>query len=131
MALSIGVPVGFSSVDAYEYAVYPQGTAGYSVVHVYGYGEATGGTSYEWVVDNFQEDSSGISSISNVVESTAQDGTASALAPAASFRVNGVAGGRGYLPWQSEEELSFDINFTATNSTGSTSAQELTVTLTG
>jgi len=130
-SLVIGVPVSFSSSDAYEYAVHPNGTSGYSLVYVYAYGEATGGTSYAWSVDNFQEDSSGISSISNVVESTAQDGTATALAPAASFRVNGVSGGRGYLAWQSEEQLSFDINFTATNSTGSTSAQELDVKLQG
>lgn len=129
-ALSITVPVNFST-NSYEYAVHPNGTSGYTVVHVYGYGRATGGTSYEWTVDNFSENSAGISSISNVVESTAQDGTAAALNPAASFRVNGVSGGRGYLAWEAEQVLTFDINFTATNSTGSTSAQELTVTLTG
>ncbi len=130
-ALSITVETNFDTADAYEYAVHPNGTSGYTVVHVYGYIRATGATSYEWIVDNFQEDSTGISSISNIVESTAQDGTAVANDPAAEFRVNGVSGGRGYLPWGMDEELSFDINATATNSTGSTNAAELTVTLIG
>nr|BAR34929.1 hypothetical protein [uncultured Mediterranean phage uvMED] len=130
-ALALTVPTGFSTSSAYEYAVYPNGTNGYTVVHIYAYGRATGGTSYSWSVDNFSENSGGISSISNVTESTAQDGTATALAPAAEFRVNGVSGGRGYLPWASSETLSFDINFAATNSNGTVDAQELTVTLTG
>ena len=130
-ALSIDVSTNFDTPTSYEYAVHPNGTSGFTLVYVYGYGRATGGTSYEWSVDNFQENSTGISSISNILESTAQDGTAAALTPAAQFRVNGVSGGRGYLGWQTDETLSFDINFTATNSSGSTNAQELTVTLTG
>ena len=129
--LEIEVATNFSTSTAYEYAVHPNGTSGYTLVYVYGYIRATGATSFEWTVDNFSENSSGISSISNITESTAQDGTSAANNPAAEFRVNGVSGGRGYLPWAAEEQLSFDINATATNSTGSTNAAELTVTLTG
>lgn len=129
--LSITVTTNFSTSTAYEYAIHPNGTSGTTVVYVYGYIRATGATSYEWIVDNFVENSAGISSISGITESTAQDGTAAANNPAAEFTINGVSGGRGYLPWGANEELSFDINATATNSTGSTNAAELTVTLSG
>jgi hypothetical protein len=129
-ALAITVPVNFSTADAFEYAV-NSGSNLYTLVNIYGYIRATGATSYQWATDNFAENSGGISSISNIVVQAAQDGTQLATNPAISFRANGVSGGRGNLPWADGETLSFDINATATNGTGTTNAAELTVTLTG
>ena len=127
-ALAITVPTNFSTFNAYEYAVHPNGTSGYTVVEIYGYIRATGATSYAWDVGNFSENSAGISSISNITEGTSQDATSTA---AITFRVNGVSGGRGYLGWGQNETLDFTVDASATNSTGTTNAAQLSVELTG
>ena len=127
-ALALTVPTNFSSSNAYEYAVHPNGVSGFTVVEIYGYIRATGATSFAWDVGNFAETSSGISSISNISEGTSQDATSTA---AITFRVNGVSGGRGYLAWAQGETLEFTVDASATNSTGTTNASQLSVELTG
>ena len=127
-ALQLTVPTAFSTVNAYEYAVYPQGTTGYTLVEIKGYIRATGATSFQWDVGNFSENSGGISSISNITEGTSQNATSTA---AITFRVNGVSGGRGFLPWASGQTLEFTVDATATNTHGSTTAAQLAVELTG
>ena len=77
---------------------------------------------------NFTENSTGISSISNITEGTSQDATSTA---AITFRVNGVSGGRGYLAWAQNETLDFTVDASATNSNGTTNAAQLSVELTG
>lgn len=127
-SLQLTVPTAFSTPAAYEYAVHPNGTSGYTVVEIKGYIRATGATSFQWDVGNFSENSGGISSISNITEGTSQNATSTA---AITFRVNGVSGGRGYLPWTMGQTLEFTVDATATNTHGSTSAAQLAVELTG
>lgn len=127
-AVAITVPTNFSVSNAYEYAVHPNGTSGYTVVEIYGYIRATGATSFAWDVGNFTETSAGISSISNITEGTSQDATSTA---AITFRVNGVSGGRGYLAWGQNETLDFTIDASATNTNGTTNAAQLSVELIG
>lgn len=127
-ALALTVPTNFSASNAYEYAVHPYGTSGYTVVEIYGYIRATGATSFVWDVGNFSNNSTGISSISNITEGTSQNATSTA---AITFRVNGVSGGRGYLAWGQNETLDFTIDASATNSNGTTNAAQLSVELVG
>lgn len=127
-SLQLTVPTAFSTPAAYEYAVHPYGTSGYTVVEIKGYIRATGATSFQWDVGNFSENSGGISSISNITEGTSQNATSTA---AITFRVNGVSGGRGYLPWTMGQTFEFTVDATATNTHGSTTAAQLAVELTG
>jgi hypothetical protein len=95
---------------------------------VYAYLRASGATSYAWNLTNITLNGNGIGSLSNLVKSTSQDCTSS---PALTFRLNGVSGGRGYLPIVLNDEIDFEINASATNSTGTTNATDLDINLTG
>jgi hypothetical protein len=127
--LDLTIPSGFSSADAIEYAINDSSPGqGYTEVKVYAYLRASGATSYAWNLTNITLNGNGIGSLSNLVKSTSQDCTSS---PALTFRLNGVSGGRGYLPIVLNDEIDFEINASATNSTGTTNATDLDINLTG
>lgn len=136
-SLQIVVPTNFSSVNAYEYGVHPNGTSGFTKVEIFGYcnvvsGNIPGTTDFTWDFTLVSNGSSGVSSVSVQSEASgtgAQDRTTNA---AIEVRFNGVSGGRGYLPWQASEVVEFDVDCTASNGTGlDTAAPTLTIELEG
>lgn len=127
--LNLTIESGFSTSNAIEYAINESSPGqGYTEVKVYGYLRASGATSYAWDLTNITLNGNGIGSLSNLVKSTSQDCTSN---PALTFRLNGVSGGRGYLPIVQNDEIDFEINASATNSTGTTNAADLDINLTG
>tara|TARA_R100001163_G_scaffold37132_1_gene28394 strand:- start:6249 stop:6827 length:579 start_codon:yes stop_codon:yes gene_type:complete len=102
-----------------------------------GYIRATGATSFQWDIDdssvNVLADSGG--AIANVgtsgTASTSQDETGISDDIGESISLIHNSGGRGYLLLsQSGDGIAFDIEAAATNSTGTTDAADVTVTIT-
>ena len=136
-SLQLVVPTNFSTSNAYEYGVHPNGTSGFSKVEIFGYcgvtsGNIPGTTEFTWDFTLVSNGSSGVSSVSVQSEASgtgAQDRTTNA---AIEVRFNGVSGGRGYLAWLQSEIVEFDVDCTASNGTGlDTAAPTLTIELEG
>ncbi len=136
-SLQLVVPTNFSSVNAYEYGVHPNGVSGYTKVEIFGYcgvtsGNIPGTTEFTWDFTLVSNGSSGVGSVSVISEASgtgAQDRTSNA---AIEVRFNGISGGRGYLPWLQHEIVEFDVDCTASNGTGlDTAAPTLTIELEG
>ena len=135
--LQLVVPTNFSTSNAYEYAVHPNGTSGFTKVEIFGYcgvtsGNIPGTTEFTWDFTLVSNGSTGVSSVSVQSEASgtgAQDRTTNA---AIEVRFNGVSGGRGYLAWLQSEIVEFEVDCTASNGTGlDTAAPTLTIELEG
>ena len=117
-SLQLVVPTNFSSVNAYEYGVHPNGVSGYTKVEIFGYcgvtsGNIPGTTEFTWDFTLVSNGSSGVGSVSVISEASgtgAQDRTSNA---AIEVRFTGISGGRGYLPWLQHDIVEFDVNCTA------------------
>jgi len=103
--------------------------------HTKAYGRATGGTSYAFDISNSSV-TYGSGNPTNVISSssstgspiTAQDGTGSSgVGEDATFQHN--SGGRGYLLLIPGDYMKWEVDFTATNSGGSTTATTIDVEL--
>ena len=100
-------------------------------VKMYGYIQATGATSYAWDVSGATVDADQNNAISSIsisgTASTSQNATSSGIGE--NVIVNHASGGRGYQLLASGDSIHWDIDATATNSDGSTSATQLELTL--
>lgn len=107
---------------------------------MYGYINATGATSYQWDVSGATVDVDTYSAISSLAisgtASTSQNATSSGIGE--TVKINHNSGGRGYLlmipasskpPGGSNDAIHFDIDASATNSGGTTSATQLEITV--
>ena len=101
-------------------------------VEMYGYIQATGATSYAWDVSGGTVDSDTYSAINSITTfgtaSTSQDATGTG-GIGEKIKITHNSGGRGYLLLAIGDSVHWDIDATATNSDGSTSATQLTITL--
>lgn len=107
---------------------------------MYGYINATNATSFQWDVSGATVDVDTYSAISSLAisgtASTSQNATSSGIGE--TLKITHNSGGRGYLlmlpasskpPGNVSDAIHFDIDATATNSDGSTSATQLTITV--
>ena len=107
---------------------------------MYGYINATGATSYQWDVSGATVDVDTYSAISSLAisgtASTSQNATSSGIGE--TLKINHNSGGRGYLlmvpasskpPGGVNDAIHFDIDASATNSGGTTSATQLEITV--
>lgn len=122
--------IGYTVGPNYSSAVI--GNNGVLTYTVFGYIRATGATSFQWDV-TFQNDSDSngawTSVAANGTPSTAQNRTSNDVGE--DIKVVHSSGGRGYnLPAPfGNSSIEFDVDADATNSSGTTSASTLTVTL--
>ena len=131
-----GVPAATMTLNyggAYSAALNNNG--GRLIIRVFGYIEATGATSFAWDADNFttiQDTGSAVSSWTGIgTASTSQDAT-SGIGEDAVLQHN--SGGRGYLLLQpsnptNNDAVRWDVEAFATNSSGTTGATKLRITL--
>lgn len=117
-----------------DYSAAVNNNGGRLLIRVFGYIEATGATSFAWDADSFatvQDSGSAVSSWGGVgTPSTSQDAT-SGIGEDAVLQHN--SGGRGYLLLSpgspSNDAVRWDIEASATNSSGTTAATSLRITL--
>jgi hypothetical protein len=118
-----------------DYSAAVNNNGGRLLIRVYGYIEATGATSFAWDADSFttvQDTSGAISSWTGIgTPSTNQDATSSGIGEDAVLQHN--SGGRGYLLLSpgipTNDAVRWDIEASATNSSGTTAATSLRITL--
>lgn len=117
-----------------DYSAAVNNNGGRLLIRVFGYIEATGATSFAWDADSFatvQDSGSAVSSWTGIgTPSTSQDAT-SGIGEDAVLQHN--SGGRGYLLLSpgspSNDAVRWDIEASATNSSGTTAATSLRITL--
>jgi|TARA_B100001758_G_scaffold245734_1_gene259341 hypothetical protein len=118
-----------------NYSAAVNNNGGRLLIRVYGYIEATGATSFAWDADTFatvQDNAGAVSSWTGIgTASTNQDATSSGIGEDAVLQHN--SGGRGYLLLQpgipTNDAVRWDIEASATNSSGTTAATSLRITL--
>ena len=107
---------------------------------MYGYINATNATSFQWDVSGATVDVDTFSAINSLAisgtASTSQNATSSGIGE--TVKINHNSGGRGYLlmlpagskpPGNVNDAIHFDIDASASNSGGTTSATQLTITV--
>ena len=118
-----------------DYSAAVNNNGGRLLIRVFGYIGATGATSFAWDADSFatvQDSGSAVNSWTGIgTPSTNQDATSSGIGEDAVLQHN--SGGRGYLLLSpgvpSNDAVRWDVEASATNSSGTTAATSLRITL--
>ena len=123
---AVSLEFGYNSI----YTTALNNNSGIILFGCQGYIRATGATSFQWAMKNIGANDS-LGAMSNMAftgtASTDQDEISGNIGERANFEHN--AGGRGYLLMQTGDDFTFDVDSSATNSTGTTDSATLSINI--
>tara|TARA_B100001173_G_scaffold301151_1_gene301375 strand:+ start:16 stop:597 length:582 start_codon:yes stop_codon:yes gene_type:complete len=123
---SVNIEFGYNNI----YSAALNGNSGIIVFGCQGYIRATGATSFQWAMKNIgANDATGALNDMAITgtASTDQDETSGNIGHFAAYEHN--SGGRGYLLMNAGDDFTFNVDSSATNSSGTTDSSALSINI--